>query len=52
MSFTQIYAISEWSASLWHPYLCLQSPSLEFDTEMNIGEMRFTNKYGKKRHGT
>lgn len=26
---------------------------LEFDTEMNIVDMRFSNKYGKKkRHGT
>lgn len=51
VSFTQIYAIAEWSATPWHPYLCLQDPCLECDTEMNIGEMRFANKYGKKDMG-
>lgn len=44
-----MYVISERSACLWHPYLWLHNPCLEFDTEMNIVEMRFANKYGKKK---
>jgi len=51
VSFTQIYAISEWSATFWHLYLCFLNPYFKSDTEMNIGKMRFANKYSNEIHG-